>query len=476
MLVGLAMAVAANSARFLGPTVAYPMIALLAGLVLLSPRQSVIRLLMWLAVLGSLRRLLVLAGASADNDPLLLVAPAVVCLLVLVAARKGAFRGRTPLTTGVFVLSGLAVASALNPLQSSIAVGLGGLLFVLVPMLWFWVGRGLVDDDLLDTILLLLRIVAVGAAIYGLFQVYRGLPPWDERWVQTRGYAALQVRGGSIRPFASFASSSEYVGLLSVGLVLWALRLKDGSRLIPSCVLVLLGWALVLASVRGALVAVPVALGVTFAAAAGWGPLRTLAAGILALFTLGLVVSSINPENVGGERTSALLSRQVTGLSDPFNPEESTLPAHLDLLVNGLKEGMRNPVGRGLGTVTIAADRFGSTNQTTETDPSNVAVALGLPGLLVYGFVVSLGLATAFRRARVRPDPRTLAVLAVALTMLFQWLSGGNYAVAPLPWLLLGWLDHLKGARPQRRRSRERRRQGHSGTVGQALIRGGPRP
>lgn len=437
----LLIAIAAGFPALLRPMVAIPMMGLMLAACLLSPRRALIGLLVWLAVLGSLRRLLLLAGASGEHDPLLLVAPAVVALLTVVAIRRGAFRARTPLTTGVLVLSGLAVAGALNPLQGSIAVGLGGLLFVLVPMLWFWIGRGLVDDELLDRVLLVVGIIAIGAAGYGLFQVYQGLPAWDDRWVRTRGYVALQVGGGSIRPFASFSSSAEYVGLLSIGIIVWALRLRGGSRLLPACVLVLLGWALTLASVRGALVAVPVAIGVTFAAAAGFGPLRTLAAGMAALILIGLVVSTVDPDRVGGERTSALLSRQVTGLSDPLDPEKSTLPVHLDAFSRGLREGVQNPIGRGLGTVTIAADRFGSGTQTTETDPSNVAVALGLPGLLAYFFVAALGLATAFRRARDGRDLRALAALAVPVVMLLQWLNGGAYAVAPLPWLLLGWLD-----------------------------------
>lgn len=443
-VVMLFMAVAAGFPSLLRPMVAVPVTAFLLAVCLLSPRRAILGLLVWLAVLGTLRRLLLLAGAPGDQDPLLLVAPVVVALLVVVAARRGAFRERTPLSTGVLVLSLLAVAGALNPMQGSIAVGLGGLLFVLVPMLWFWIGRGLVDDELLDQVLSVVGVVAIGAALYGLFQSYQGLPPWDDRWVETRGYIALQVGGGTIRPFASLASSAEYAGLLSVGIVIWALRLRGVHRLVPVCALVILGWALALASVRGALVAVPVALGITVAVAAGFGPLRTLAGALAALFILSLVVSTIDPEKVGGDRTSALLSRQVTGLADPFDPQKSTLPIHLGAISRGLGDGLRYPVGTGLGTVTIAADSFGSASQSTEADPSNVAVALGLPGLLTYAFVVTLGLATAVRRARYRPDFLMLVALALPLVTLFQWLNGGAYAVAPLPWLLLGWSDRRR--------------------------------
>jgi hypothetical protein len=345
------------------------------------------------------------------------------------------------LTKSVLLLTGLILFGAFNPLQGGVGVGAAGLLFVLVPPLWFWVGRALVDDELLARLLRLLALLSVGAAVYGLFQVYRGFPWWDQRWIETKGYTALRV-GTSIRPFASFASSAEYVGLLAVGLVLWALRLRRSGWTIPSAaVLFILGWALTVASVRGALVVVPVALGMTFATAHGFGLGRTILAGVAGLFLLGLIVSQFDAGGAGGARTGALVSRQISGLSDPFNSKTSTLPIHVQALVNGLRDGLRNPVGRGIGVITKAGDRFGTANEATDIDPSNVALAMGVPGLLAYGAVVLLGLRLAFRTARLRRDFLSLAALSIALVTLMQWLNGGVYAVAPLPWVVLGWLD-----------------------------------
>lgn len=437
----VAVGVGSTSPALVRAAVAVPAAGLLVGVCLKSYRRSVVILLIWLAVLGTIRRLLVVSGASSGGDPLLLVAPVVVALLVVVAARNGAFTHQSRLTRNVLILSGLVVLAALNPLQGGLAVGAGGLLFVLVPILWFWVGRALVDDALLTRILRVISVLALAAAIYGLFQVYRGFPKWDQRWIETKGYAALYI-GKTVRPFSSFSSSSEYVGLLAIGTVIWALQLRKPTRSLPAvAALGVLVWALTVASVRGALVVVPIALGITFAASRGFGLGRTALAGIGALFVLGLIISRFDASSVGGAQTSALVSRQVSGLSDPFDPKTSTLPLHVGALVKGLGDGLRNPVGRGLGVVTIAGEKFGSTSVSTDVDPSNVAVAMGIPGLLAYGAVVFISLRSAFRRARRQRDLLTLAVLGVALVTLFQWLGGGNYAVAPVPWLLLGWLD-----------------------------------
>lgn len=412
-----------------------------------SPQRVVVGVLLWLAMFGTLRRLLP-AGLASETDPLLLVAPAVVAVLVVVAAGRGAFRDQSRLSGMVLLLCGLTVLATVNPLQGGIFVGAAGALFILVPLLWFWVGRALVDDALLHRVLRVVSWVALGAACYGLYQVYVGLPSWDQRWVDSKGYVSLFVTRTAIRPFASLSSSSEYVGLLAVGTVLWALRLRHAAKALPAGVAVaVLGWALTVASVRGALVIVPVTLGVVFAASRGLGVGRTALAGVAALFLLALVVGRIDPGSVGGDRTSALVARSVSGLSDPFNPEVSTLPVHIEAMFGGLGQAARNPVGNGVGVVTIAADRFGEGgNASTDVDPSNVAVAMGIPGLAAYSLIVLLGVRLAFHRARRVRGYLSLAALGILLATSLQWLNGGSYAVAPLPWLVLGWLDR----RPRR--------------------------
>ncbi|MDQ3463111.1 MAG: hypothetical protein M3471_08825, partial [Actinomycetota bacterium] len=141
LLAGLVLGAATTSPSFVRGAVALSAFLAVVMVVLRAPRQAAVGLLVWLVVLGSLRRMLLGTGSPGDNDPLLLVAPAVLIVLVVVAARRGAFRSRTPLANAILVLSGLLLVGTLNPLQGGIAAGFAGLLFVLVPILWFWVGR-----------------------------------------------------------------------------------------------------------------------------------------------------------------------------------------------------------------------------------------------------------------------------------------------------------------------------------------------
>jgi hypothetical protein len=118
--------------------------------------------------------------------------------------------------------------------------------------------------------------------------------------------------------------------------------------------------------------------------------------------------------------------------------------------VSGIWSGFTNPLGRGISTVTIAGEKFGSQGGSTETDPSNVAIALGLPGLCLYLLIVWQGFAGAYRLAVTQRSTLAFAALGLLSVTFLQWLNGGQYAVAYLPWLVLGWVDRRsQEAEPQ---------------------------
>jgi hypothetical protein len=284
------------------------------------------------------------------------------------------------------------------------------------------------------------------AAIYGLVQTLAGFPAWDQHWIEAvtanGSYAALNV-GGVIRAFSSFSSSAEYASFLGLGVVIWfALARKKSLLLLALAAMSLLGIAIVLDSSRGIVVLGVVALGVMVAARAHL-PLPTAAvAGVLAVVVLVLAISHFVPQHLGATGgTAALINHQVGGLSQPLNPQSSTLRIHLQELARGLRSAFTNPLGHGTGSITLAASKFGGAAQGTEVDPANAAEAWGLSGLAAYLVIAFVGLTRAYRIATRRRDPLALAVLGVLVVTFLQWLNGGQYAVAWLPWLALGWVD-----------------------------------
>jgi hypothetical protein len=363
-------------------------------------------------------------------------------LLVVGAARARAGR-LSGLAQTVLLLEVLILLSAANPAQGGLAVGLGGLLFVLVPTLGFWIGRGLVDDRTLGRLFLLVVALAVPVAVYGLVQTYGGFPSWDESWIQTSGYAALNV-GDSIKPFGPFPSAAEYAFFLGIGLVLAVVLALHPVRARAALVAVpLLAVAIFLASGRGIVFATVGALALI---AAARRRLPLAAAAVLAALAIVLVpsvVSRLVPSGDSGQ-SSALVQHQITGLANPLDTHDSTALIHLSLIGDGIRSAVSAPAGIGVGAVTEAAGRFGANSHATEADPSNMAVALGLPGFAAYLVLLVLVVRRSYTLAVTRRDALSLGVLGLLLVTALQWFNGGQYTVALLIWLAIGWLDRAE--------------------------------
>jgi hypothetical protein len=415
---------------------------LLGGVGLVGARTTLYALVIWLAALGLVRRLTYDLSPVGEADFLLLVGPFAIGVLLIAARPQGAFARRTRLSNTVLVLSALIVAGALNPLQGSPLVGLAGLLFVLVPVLTFWIGRGLCDDRTLSTVLKLIAALSVLVSLYGLAQTFVGFPPWDSAWIREFGYEALTVKGET-RAFASFSAASEYAMFLVVAIVIWlGFGLRLGWIPLTAAAVALLAAAIFFESARGPVFMLVAA---TTLMAAAWRRVPVAVAAVLSLavvLVVPFIASRLLPAGDGGTAAPGLVSHQLEGLANPLDPEASTLLGHLSLVESGFRSALSNPLGIGVGPVTNAGGKFGGLQAGTETDPSNVAVALGIPGLLAYTALFFIAFWQTYHLAARRRDSLALVALGILAVTAFQWLNGGQYAVALLPWLVLGWVDN----------------------------------
>lgn len=425
-------------------------IALAVGFSGASPIRPLYALVVWLTVLGFLRRMLNVIGPTPHADPLLLVGPLAIAVLFLAAAKNGAFRDRSRLASAVLALNVLTLIGAFNPLQGSLATGLAGLLFVLVPTLAFWIGRGLCDDRTIATLLKLFAVLSIPAAIYGLEQTFAGFPSWDSTWIAAHhtDYGAISVNGVA-RAFASFSAASEYAFFLAIGLIVWiALGLTPVLAPVALGAIAILGTAIFYEGSRGIVIIGLVALAMMAGVRAGVRLKWSLALGAVLILLLPYVVTQIVGSGSGGYSTP-FVARQVTGLKNPTDPSASTLQSHIDLVKQGLLSARLEPVGRGTGAVTIAGTKFGGVSSGAEADPGNAALAWGVPGLLVYVVILVEAIRRGYRLAlHRRRDWLAPTALAIIVLTVLQWLNGGQYAVAFLPWLLMGWIDRSLMKRP----------------------------
>jgi hypothetical protein len=311
-------------------------------------------------------------------------------------------------------------------------------------MLAFWIGRAAGDDGLVRGVLKLYAGLSVVAAAYGLYQTFVGFAAWDQQWILQGGYSALNV-GGVIRAFGTSSSASEYATFVGVGLVAWFTLTPRLLLALPA--LGLLGCAIFYESSRGIIFVLALTLALL-------GALRRRVPLPLALATAAVAVVAVIwfagrvlPATDDGHPTAALTQHQLGGLADPLNPETSTLTLHLGYFWSGFASALTSPVGHGVGTISIASEKFGGTGQQTELDPSNMAVAVGLPGLVLYLCLAGTGFHRAYNAAKLRRDRLAQCAFGVLVAMAFHWLNGGQYSVAILPWFLLGWLDR-QGTEP----------------------------
>jgi hypothetical protein len=415
---------------------------LVAGIGLAVPEALLFVLVPWLVVLGSVRRIASLAFPAGHADPLLLIAPTAVAVLFLAAVARKGLSVRTTLAKAAFVIALLAVLETVNPAQGGVSTGAAGLLFLLVPIAGFWIGRVFCDDRTFARILALVAVAGISEAVYGLAQTFMGFPSWDATWIRDNGYASLSVNGVT-RAFGSFASASEHAAFLAISLVVavaFGARLGRVWAAVPLAGLFAV--ALFYDSVRGVMFLVPVALVLMLAARTRRPLALSLAGAAAAILVVPAVVGHLAPAN--GSGSSALIKHQVAGLQHPLSGSSSTLSLHAQLVWEGLQTAVHDPLGVGTGAVTLAGSKFGGAALNTEADVSNAAVALGAAGVIAFVVLLCAGMRSAYSLAARRRDALSLIALGLLVVTFMQWLNGGQYAVALLVWLTLGWIDRAR--------------------------------
>jgi|GEM_PF-857025 len=428
------------------------------------PRTLVMVLFAVLPFLGLLRRLLIPVAGWSGTDPLLLISPAAVVFIIAfwVVKRPDPALG-APLSRGVTLFVLICVVQMFNPLQG-LAVGPIGGLFQVPPILWFYVGASLVDDGMLDRMFTMFQWLALITGLYGLYQTFFGLLPVEEAWVALAGYNSLYV-GNVVRAISTFASAAEYALFLNIGIVISVARAMHTGKIWYLAPVAVYFPALFLESSRGPIVFLICTVGVMFAMRAQnrLGVfLRFLSVIIVSGFLVWSLAKVMSVVHIGGPLGS-LIEHQVYGLLHPADEEHSTANLHTNMFWEGIWRGIKNPFGRGVGSITLAASKFGAGGQNWEVDLSNAFYSMGMAGGFTYLWllVATVGIALAtFWRTR---NPVLVTLTAVLLVAIGQWWNSGYYVTTPLVWLLVGFLNTYSWTTAQPHSERGKCREGGPG-------------
>jgi hypothetical protein len=412
--------------------------------------------LMWtvvyLILLGDIRRVIADIATPAAFDPLLLVVPLVTAVLVVPSLLN--LKLKEPLSKAVLALIVVMCAEVVNPKQGDLSIGLSGVFFYFVPVMWFWIGRSVGSTALLHRIIYRgILPLGLAAGVLGLCQNFIGFLPYQQTWITSVGkvYTSLYV-GSSVRAFGFSVSAAEYATLLEISIALAVAAYMASSRKWIGAVPIL-ATALILSGGRGLTIKLVVVLSalwvvrrgkklnaVTLAGMAVLGVLSVASLSLLA----GQFTSTADAGRRGGSATQDALAHQLGGLAHPFDEKYSSAGLHSNMVLTGFAEGVMSPLGHGLGSTTFAARKFGSDSDqgSSELDFSDMFISLGVIGGVLYIAVGVFGIRAALRYVRETPLRIGLPVLAILIATLGGWLIEGQYSTCSIVFFVLGSLVH----------------------------------
>ena len=422
-------------------------IFVLLALALVNVRLAVLGVFAFLIVLGDLRRLLIPVVGWSGADPLLLVAPGICVLLVGHLLTTKQLNLRSTLSRWVLLFTAIMTLQIFNPTQGGLVVGVAGAIFLIVPTFWFWVGQAYGTRSMARTLFYYLLVpLSIPAFTMGFVQLFYGYLPYQKEWYRIAGYAAIGTDINSLRPVSIFVNITEYLIFLSIVVILLtaALMHRKATRTIKLAALALIPLctaSILFAGSRG-----PVVMSITVIAllwalrgktVRAWMPRLALA---LLLGGGGLVWGLTHASNVESqhEQISDNLARQADLIETG-----GTTGIHLELAWQGIQYGVENPLGAGIGSVTRAATKFGGKRLSSEIDISNMFMATGVGGGVIYVLLIIIAATTAIRHWHRDRSLVAYGIVGVLAVTGLGWLSAGNYVITPLVWLTMGILDRL---------------------------------
>ncbi|WP_284641741.1 hypothetical protein [Paenibacillus silviterrae] len=417
-----------------------------------NPRVVLMLLILYLPCMSFLRRLLIPLSGWSSFDPLVIL-PSLVVLLIgagwfyrIYFMRDLHFDdSRMFRLVRWFLL--IHVFQVFNPLQGGLLTGFGGVMFYITPLFWMLLSRHYFDERWMKAILASVMVIGVLGGLYGLKQTYFGFFPFEDDWVRISGYAALMVGSGS-RSFSFFTSAAEYAQYVVIAIIIaWVYTLRGGWMLkaVSLLLLAVLWFALFMISSRGPVVTASVAM-VILAVFNSRSLATRLMVTLISMAMLVAVYVGITNINPG---SNALIAHQVNGLANPMDEEHSTLGLHFAMFAFGMLEGVKQPLGRGLGSTTLAGAKFANTGANSEVDISNMMISDGLIGGTIYLLLVLRTLRVAF--AYKNTNTTGMIMLGILIATLGSWSIGGNYSTCALIWIVIGYLDKVTREHPLNR-------------------------
>lgn len=409
---------------------------------------------------GLLRRMQYLIVPYSTSEPIHLLTPLVafVALVLLLNRHKLEIFFATPTAKAVTLLAGICFLQIFNPLQGGLFVGLTGAMFVLVPMVWFYFGQH-ASAEFFPRVLRLIVILGIISSLYGVYQIVFGYPAFELYWIEnTDHYESIAVYNVT-RALATYSNAEEWGRYTQIGsLIAFGLgfsKTEGNKRLFWFASALILCLMLALSGQRSSIFGLFLGLTVLFITGAKtWGSVFGRVMVLVIALALFLTFSSHLAEDDiyeldNSQGVSTMLSHSTKGTLDPTS--EGSLGARFETWNEIVTKILpSNPLGSGLGQTTISASRNEERGRkATDNHFLSLAVSAGVPATILLIWILFRALVVCLRLWREsEPDSAEFSYFRIALALVSSFILNNFfgtsfviYSVAPLGWLLLGWIS-----------------------------------
>lgn len=433
----------------------------LAVPVLVSLEAGLFAMMLFEPFRGFLRRAQYLFLPYTPTDPIHVVTPLVTLLAFFLLLQRQRLRilNATPLAWLVSILALIYFLQMFNPIQGGLSVGLSGALFYLVPVSWFYFGQD-IKPQFLPKALRLVVVLGLISSLYGVYQLAYGFPSFEQVWVDsTDAYGSIAV-GNIKRALATYSSAEEWGRYIEVGAVIAFGfcagangAIKRGSWFLCGLALTVM---LLLTGQRTALFGL--LLGTIVLITIGAQTWRRMAMRLIFVTGAFLLIAVVAKAPTGDdilshgedERFQSVLTHTTKGALRPT--EEGSFLERLDIWSKFATETIpRNPLGMGLGATSLGALRFDTSYDLPSVDSYFISLIIGcgLPAALLFMWILTRATLISWRNFRAvprgSPEARVWRVVVALMPALVLNSFFGNtftlYSVAPVGWLLVGWIS-----------------------------------
>lgn len=402
-------------------------------------------LIVYLALMGLIRRVLIPIAGWSSFDPLLILGPSITVVMAISLFWENkkvySLERKKPdkLMLTLFIIGCIQVA---NPLSGGLTSGLIASMYIIIPWLWYFIAFYRFNQENIKTIFNIIEIVGTLVALYGLYQTFYGILPFEQSWVDITGYAALYLAEDTVRAFGTFPSAQEFVFFTMMTFMVSITKLIMTKRYILHLPVVLISLlSIFFASSRTIIffMALAVFVVLVLSKKSILAKLITSISSIIIFYTIWTSLPFLNPTWFGAAEPA--VTHMVEGLVDPLAEDQTGL-GHIERFVDGMKSILTNPIGHGIASITKAADKGSSVEaMSTEIDISNMIVALGAGGL-VYILVIIVTLIKGMLLTSKKRSVELVTILGMLIGSLGQWLNGGFYLVPIIIWSLVGYIHN----------------------------------